>query len=332
MKRRITCFGILVAGLVLLVLLNIRIGSIEVSASEIINIMFGGAATSQNSTIILQIRLPRIVASLMLGGGLALAGYMLQTFFHNPIAGPFVLGISSGAKLIVALLMVCSIRFAFYVSSVHMIIAAFFGALLVTGFVLFVSAKVKNMAILIVCGVMVGYICSAVTELVISFADDSNIVNLHNWSMGSFSAISWSDVSVFAPIILLCLVLSALLTKNMEAYFFGEDYAKSLGVNVRFFRIALILVSSVLSATVTAFAGPISFVGIAVPHIARVLFKTDKPIVIVPASFLGGAIFCLFSDLLARCLFAPRELSISTVTAILGAPVVIVMLLKRKKN
>ena len=186
------------------------------------------------------------------------------------------------------------------------------------------------MSILVICGVMIGYICSAVTDIVVAFAQDSNIVNLHNWSMGSFSGVSWANLRVLLPVIGAALVGSFLLSKPMGAYQLGEGCARSMGVNIRAFRTALILLSSVLSASVTAFAGPISFVGIAVPHLAKGLFGTARPILMIPACFLGGAAFCLFCDGLARTVFAPTELSISAVTAVLGAPIVIWIMLRRR--
>lgn len=198
--------------------------------------------------------------------------------------------------------------------------------------ILVISRRIRSMAVLIVCGVMVGYICSAVTEFLVTFADDSNIVNLHNWSMGSFSAVSWDNVKTLTVVVVLAVIAAFMLSKPMTAFQMGEQYARSVGVNIRSFRIGLITLSSLLSATVTAFAGPISFVGIAVPHLVRSITKTSKPIVMVPQCFLGGAVFCLFCDLLARNLFAPTEMSISTMTAVFGAPVVIFMLLDRKKR
>ena len=177
---------------------------------------------------------------------------------------------------------------------------------------------------------MIGYICSAITDFVVTFADDSNIVNLHNWSLGSFSGLSWENVAVMAVVVGVALILTFLLSKPIGAYQMGEVYAQNMGVNIRAFRVVLILLSSVLSACVTAFAGPISFVGIAVPHLVKSLFRTAKPIVIIPACFLGGAVFCLFCDLIARTVFAPTELSISSVTAVFGAPVVIYMMVSRR--
>ena len=177
---------------------------------------------------------------------------------------------------------------------------------------------------------MIGYICSAVTDFVVTFADDSNIINLHNWSLGSFSGTSWDNVRIMSWVIFSALGLTFLLSKPIGAYQMGEVYAQSMGVNIKRFRLQLILLSSILSACVTAFAGPISFVGIAAPHLIKALFRTAKPIVIVPACFLGGAAFCLFCDLIARTAFAPRDMSISSVTAVFGAPVVLYLMASRR--
>ena len=241
-----------------------------------------------------------------------------------------MLGISSGAKLTVSLAMIGLLSRGRVIGSTGMILAAFCGAMLSMGFVLALAQRVRQMSLLIIAGVMVGYICSAVTDFVVTFAEDSNIVNLHNWSQGSFSGISWDNICVIAPVVLISLALAVLLSKPMSAYQLGEGCARSMGVNIRAFRAALILLSSVLSACVAAFAGPISFVGIAVPQLMKGLFGTAKPLVQVPACFAGGAVFCLFCDLVARTVFAPTELSISSVTAILGAPIVIFIMVRRR--
>ena len=200
------------------------------------------------------------------------------------------------------------------------------------GFVILMSRVMDNMSMLIVSGVMIGYICSAITDFVVTFADDANIVNLHNWSKGSFSGITWENVVLMTIVTGITTVGIFLLSKPISAYQMGESYAKNMGLNVQMFRVVLVMLSSVLSACVTAFAGPVSFVGIAVPHLVKSLFQTAKPILMIPACFLGGASFCLFCDLLARTLFAPTELSISTVTAVFGAPVVIYIMIHRKKE
>ena len=185
---------------------------------------------------------------------------------------------------------------------------------------------------LVICGVMVSYICSAITDFLLTFAEDSNIVNLHNWSLGSFSGTRWDNISVMSIVVFVTFLLTFLMSKPISAYQMGEVYAQNMGVNIKLFRVILILLSSILSACVTAFAGPISFVGIAVPHIVKTMMKTAKPILIIPACYLGGAVFCLFCDLIARTIFAPTELSISSVTAIFGAPIVIYMMIRRQSK
>ena len=327
---------ILVGFVILLVLTagfflwNLHAGSVTISAGEIRSILFDPGVTGTNKNIIWSIRLPRLLSALVLGGALSVSGYLLQTFFHNPIAGPFVLGVSSGAKFTVCIAMILFFTGGRATSSATLILAAFAGAMISMGFVLVISQKVHQMSMLVVCGVMIGYICSALTDFLVTFADDSNIVNLHNWSVGSFSGRSWADVGTMTLVCGVALVLSFLMSKPIRAYQLGEVYAQNMGVPLKAFRAALILLSSILSACVTAFAGPISFVGIAVPHLMKRLFGTAEPMVLIPACFLGGSAFCLGCDLIARTAFAPTEMSISSVTAVFGAPVVIYMMLRRK--
>lgn len=329
-------YNIVFAGLVLLLVAltvwNINSGSVNISIKEICSIIFAGGGSTAERNIIWQIRLPRIITATILGGGLALAGFLLQTFFNNPIAGPFVLGISSGAKLVVAFAMILLIKYTGEIYSITLILAAFAGALISMGFVLLVSKKVKQMSMLLVAGIMISYICSAITEFMITFAQDSDVVNLHSWSQGSFSGMNWRDVGISMIVILAVFLLVFMLAKPIGAYQMGESYAQSMGVNVSHFRIILITLSSLLAGCVTAFAGPISFVGIAVPQIVKLMLKTSRPILVIPATFLGGGVFCLFCDYVARTAFAPVELSISTVTALFGAPVVIAMLINRQKD
>ena len=329
-SRYLGSFVLLAALVLVLLIWNINAGSVHLPVGEILRILTGHGADSTQSHIVWDIRLPRILSAMLLGGALSVSGFLLQTFFANPIAGPFVLGISSGAKLAVSLVMIFLLSQGLLASSLALIAAAFVGAMISMGFILLISNKVKKMSMLVISGVMIGSICSAITDFVVTFADDSNIVNLHNWSLGSFSGLSWENVAVMAVVVGVALILTFLLSKPIGAYQMGEVYAQNMGVNIRAFRVVLILLSSVLSACVTAFAGPISFVGIAVPHLVKSLFRTAKPIVIIPACFLGGAVFCLFCDLIARTVFAPTELSISSVTAVFGAPVVIYMMVSRR--
>lgn len=328
--RYIIVLFLLGVSVVALVGWNICVGSVRIPLADIFASIRGEKI--ENSRILWDIRMPRTLAAMILGGALALAGYLLQTFFHNPIAGPFVLGISSGAKMVVALVMVFLMGQAVKITSWALIAAAFVGAMISMGFVLLMSRRVHNMSMLVVSGVMIGYICSAITELVVTFASDAEIVNLHNWSRGSFSGMTWENVAVMIGVVAVTFFLVFLMAKPLSAYQLGEVYARNLGVDIRLLRIAMVLLSSILSACIVAFAGPISFVGIAAPHLVKSLLGTAKPIWMIPACFLGGSVFCLFCDLLARTMFAPTELSISTVTAIFGAPVVLWIMVRRNKE
>ena len=322
-------FGIL---WILFLVLNIFVGSAEISAAQTIDFLLGKGIDKTAESILWKIRIPRTLSAMLLGGALAMSGYLLQTFFHNPIAGPFVLGVSSGAKLVVALAMIFAASRMIALNSLVMIAAAFLGALASLGLVLLISEKVGGMSLLVVCGVMIGYICSAVTDFVVTFADDADIVNLHNWSKGSFSGMRMENVGTIFVVVMISFLAAVLLSKPISAYRLGENFAKNSGVDVKKLRVMLILLSGLLSACVTAFAGPVSFVGIAVPHIVLFAFKTGKPIVLIPACFLGGGIFCMVCDMIARTVFSPTELSISTVTAIFGSPIVIAVMLRRKRQ
>ncbi|MGN1026823.1 MAG: FecCD family ABC transporter permease [Faecousia sp.] len=329
-SRYFAAFAFLAVLLAVMVIWNINAGSVRLTVGEVLRILFGPSSNSTEYGIVWNIRLPRILAAVILGGALSVSGFLLQTFFANPIAGPFVLGISSGAKLIVSLTMVFLLSKGLVSTSLILIAAAFLGSMLCMGFILLISRRVKRMSMLVICGVMIGYICSAVTDFVVTFAEDSNIVNLHNWSLGSFSGMSWENVAVMTMVVGITMLLTFFLSKPIGAYQMGEVYAQNMGVNIKAFRVTLIFLSSILSACVTAFAGPISFVGIAVPHLIKNLFHTAKPILMIPACFLGGAVFCLFCDLIARTAFAPTDLSISSVTAVFGAPVVIFMMISQR--
>ncbi len=321
---------VLLAILVLvLAILNLRMGSVPMSLPEMFRALCGRGDASLRS-ILFDLRLPRLMSALILGGALSVSGYLLQTYFNNPLAGPFVLGISSGAKLMVAIVMILALNRGLLLNSWGMIGSAFLGAMISMGFILLVSGFSTGPTVLIISGVLVGYFCNAVTELFITFAKDTNIVNLHTWSQGSFSGITWQNVAVMGIVTAAALLCCVFLAKPMGVWQMGEAYAVNLGVNVRALRIAMILLSSLLSACVSAFAGPVAFVGIAVPHLMRSLLKTSRVPLLLPACFLGGSAFCLLSDLIARNLFAPTELSISVVTSVLGAPVVIVIMLRRQ--
>ena len=336
-KSRIIRYQLIFIALFFLIalalVLNVNTGSVSMSPVRIFKIIFMRFEEgSVDSNIIWRIRLPRSLMAAVLGGALSVSGFLLQTFFRNPIAGPFVLGISSGAKMCVAFATIFILGSYGGMSAYTLVFFAFIGSLIVTGFVLMFSQKTKNMSMLLVIGIMIGYICSAVTDFFITFAKDNHIASLTSWSMGSFSGASWPALGIVTVVVLVALFCSVLISKPMDAYQLGEGYAQSMGINIKLFRWMLIILSSLLSATVTAFAGPISFVGIAVPHVSKMLMKTSRPLVIIPASFLCGAAFCMFCDLIARTAFAPTELAIGTVTALFGAPVVISLMIRQRRK
>ncbi len=351
--RRFALIMVLMAGFLMLgIFMNVNIGSVSISAGHVFSMIWDGLRygvanlltggkyaqpldelihASTQSQILFSIRIPRMLLAAILGGALSVSGFLLQVFFRNPIAGPFVLGISSGAKMVVGITLIFITRYVGTIGSGTLIVAAFIGSLLITSLVLLFSQRVHNMSMLLVIGIMVGYICNAITDFCVTFADDHDIVNLTNWSMGTFSGATWDNVTLAAAFCLPGLVASWLLSKPIGAYALGEGYAQSMGINIRPFRLLLILLSSLLSACVTALAGPISFVGIAVPHITRTLLKTSRPSYVIPASFLCGAVFSVFCDLIARTALAPTELSIGTITSAFGAPIVIYMMVKRRR-
>ena len=243
-KRYIISFVVAIIILSVLFLWNVGAGSVDISTSDLFAILAGSGKDETFSQIVWKIRLPRILAAILLGGALSVSGFLLQSFFQNPIAGPYVLGISSGAKLVVALTMIFLLEKGIMISSFGMVMAAFVGSMLAMGFVLLISFRVSKMSLLVVCGIMIGYICSAITDFCVTFASDSNIVNLHNWSMGSFSGMSWEHIRIMVIIVGITVVITFGLAKPISAYQMGESYARNMGVNVKVLRIALILLSS----------------------------------------------------------------------------------------
>ena len=333
MRRAMTFDLVVLLALCALLVASLCLGSVETSPAEVARILLAGPGdTSTAAQVIWQIRLPRVVEAVLLGGALSLSGFLLQTFFANPIADPFVLGVSSGAKLVVAVVMIVVLGAGQVMSPAASVGAAFLGSLVTMGFVLLISRRVRSQSMLIVAGVMVGYICSAATNFLVAFADDQAIVNLDNWSRGSFSGATWSDVGIIAVAVVAMGAAVFALSKPLGAYQLGEPYAQSVGVNVGGLRMLIVLVSSLLSACVAAFAGPVSFVGIAAPHLARRGVGSSRPLLVTPACFLMGAAFCCGCDLIARTLFSPVELSVSAVTAVFGAPIVIALMLRTKRD
>lgn len=328
--RLLLAFFLMAAAFCVILITSINSGSVHIPLKDLARVLFLRAGDEMQLSIVWKIRLPRILLSAVLGGALALSGFLLQTFFRNPIAGPFVLGIASGAKLTVAATMILLGASLGRLTSFALIGAAFVGSLIATGFILLVSLRIGRMSVLLIAGIMIGYICSAATDFIIAFASDSEVANLHGWSLGSFSGANWDGVKAASIAVGVTFLLVFLLSKPLGAFQMGEGYARSVGVDIRRMRVTIILLSCALSACVTAFAGPISFVGIAVPYLTKRILNTARPLIVIPALILTGANFCMLADLIARTAFAPTELSASSVTAAFGAPVVIFMMLKSR--
>lgn len=327
--RTILVYAVLMTGTLLFFFLSVSMGTGKISWQKALQAL-AGHGDPDTLTIVTMIRAPRAILALVSGGALALSGYLLQTFFRNPIAGPYVLGISSGARMAVAMAMAATVISGGMLSSAEMVTVSFLGAFLSTGVILLFSLKIRRMSVLLVAGIMVSYICSAVTDFVINLSGDSSVISMHGWSQGSFSGASGSEALISSVIIAVSAICVFLCSKPLWAYMSGEEYARSVGVSVRGLQLVLITQSSVLAGTVTAFAGPVSFVGIATPFLVRGMLKDHRPVVMVPALFLTGALYTMGADLLSRTVIAPDELSLSTVTAFAGVPVVLIMLVRNR--
>ena len=324
-------FFLLSSALIILFVINVGTGSVNVPFFETCMIIVKHVTGTIHGAIIWKIRMPRIFSAMFCGGYLAVAGLLLQVFFRNPIVGPYILGISSGASMMVGLVMLAG--FGMGVMGIHpfiLSITAFCGASLVMVIIVTMASRIKNIITLLIIGLMIGYLCNAVTSILIAFAEKEQVKGFVLWQMGSFSGFTWQELEliVFAGIPLLA--GAYLMSKPLNAFLLGEDYAKTMGVNIKIFRCLIVTVSSALSGLVTAFAGPVAFIGLAVPHMARLMFRTSNNRVIIPASILTGAIVTVACDLVARTMFSPVELPLSAITSFFGAPVIIILLFRRR--
>ncbi len=282
--------------------------------------------------IINDIRLPRMIAALIGGAALSIAGLVLQFLFRNPIVGPWILGIESGAMLCVAIALIAgtSLNLTFLLHPWGLFSAGVIGALSVTIVMLIVAAFVRSVVTVLLIGIMIGYICGAITDFLKVFAQAWQVHALAMWVLGTFSLITWTQLNVMFPAIVAGLLLSLLLAKPLNALLLGEEYAKSLGVNIKVIRVLSVLCASVLTAGVTVFTGPVAFIGLAVPHIARLVLKTSDARKLIIPTIILGALITELCDLFARVALAPVELPINSVTSLIGAPILILLLLRRR--
>ncbi len=325
------------AGLALLLfLLSLAIGSVSIPFKGLLQSISGTAENETWSTILWNIRWPRAITALLAGIALSLSGLMMQTLFRNPIAGPFVLGISSGASLGAALLIMSSGIFGVSAvlnpfSSWHLAISALLGALLVLLLVLAASFRVRDIATLLIIGLMVGSTTGALVTILQYYSDQESLKRFVLWSFGNLGAVTNSELKILAGVVLAGVVWTLSLTKALNGLMIGEEYARSLGLNVQSARLQLIGATALMTGTLTAFCGPIAFVGIAVPHLTRMAFKTQHHLLLVPACVVVGSSVMLFCDLVTRLPFTESQLPINAVTSLMGAPLVIWIVLRRKR-
>ncbi|MFK7832494.1 MAG: FecCD family ABC transporter permease [Winogradskyella sp.] len=317
-------------------ILNISLGSISIPFSEVLKSLFG---TSENSTwqiIVTDLRLPKAITAIMVGSGLGISGLLMQTLFRNPLAGPFVLGITSGASLGVALVILGSGLFGGFfatalISKWSIVIAASLGSLLVLLAVLAVSSKVRDTMAILIIGLMFGSITAAVVSVLSYFSSAEQLQQYIFWGFGSLSNLSWDEILIFFGIYSIGILLSIFSIKGLNALLLGDNYAKSLGLSLKMSRFVIILATSLMAGTITAFAGPIAFIGLAIPHLTRQIFKTSNHKILLPAVFLFGAIVMLICDGIAQVPNSDFILPINAITALVGAPVVIWLLVKQRK-
>lgn len=329
----------LILSIPLLALLNLTVGSVAIPVKEVFNILFGGDTSNDVWTnIVMMTRLPQTMTAIACGAGLAVAGLEMQTVFHNPLAGPSVLGISSAASLGVAFVVLLSgtlgggimTQFGFF-GNTALTLAAIIGALSVMAIIVYLSQRVQGNVTLLIVGVMIGYIASAIIGVLKYFSTEEDIRAYVIWGLGSFARVTGGQVYVFVGLMTVLLPLSMLLAKPLNMLLLGEQYALNLGLNIRKTRLMIISSAGILTAIVTAYCGPIMFLGLAVPHICRGLFKKSDHRILLPSTLFCGASLALLCNLIARLPGFEGALPINSVTALIGAPVALWVLLKRKR-
>ncbi|MEF3078838.1 FecCD family ABC transporter permease [Winogradskyella poriferorum] len=329
-------YALLVVILIACFFINISLGSVNIPLKSIIASLFGNIDNTTWDVIITNYRLPKAVTSILVGSGLGISGLLMQTLFRNPLAGPFVLGITSGASLGVALIILGSGLFGGFfatalISKWSIVIAASLGSFLVLLAVLAVSHKVRDTMAILIIGLMFGSITAAVVSVLSYFSSAEQLQQYVFWGFGSLSNLSWKELSIFFLIYLVGMILSIMSIKSLNSLLLGENYAKSLGINLKQSRFIILLATSLIAGTITAFAGPIAFIGLAIPHLTRQIFKTSNHKILLPAVFLFGAITMLICDSIAQVPGSDYTLPINAITALVGAPVVIWLLVRQRK-
>lgn len=336
MKRNVCIILLLVAGIIVLFAMSLIVGSVRIPLADVCDILFDKFDGKESwKYIVMENRLPQALTAMLCGASLAVCGLMLQTAFRNPLAGPDVFGISSGAGLGVAIVMLFlggSVSTTMFTVSGFLAIltSAFIGAIVVTMIILFLSTMVRNSVLLLIVGLMVGYVSSSAVALLNFFASEEGVKSYMVWGMGNFGGVSMNHMQLFALLCLVGIIASIFLIKPLNIMLLGTQYAESLGINIRQIRNLLLVTVGLLTAVTTAFCGPVSFIGLAIPHISRLLFHTDNHQILLPGTVLTGAVIALFCNLIC---YLPGELGIiplNAVTPLIGAPVIIYVIIKRR--
>jgi iron complex transport system permease protein len=339
-NKKYLIFSILLLCLILAFLLDLGFGAVNIPIHEVMNILLGQEAEKTTWTnIILKFRLPKALTATLAGAALGVSGLQMQTLFKNPLAGPFVLGISSGASLGVALvLLTASLTVPTLLTDLGMIgdfslvIAASFGAASVLGLMLVVSRRVQDTMTLLILGLLFGYATSAMVSILLQFSSQERIQSYIMWTFGSFTGVTWQQLAILTPVICVGLLIAVLQSKSLNALLLGESYARSLGLTVQKTRFSVISSASILAGAITAFCGPIAFLGVAIPHLCRSLFNTSDHRILIPSVIIMGAILALFADLVSQIMINQMVLPLNAITALIGTPVVTWVILQRNSR
>ncbi|PHR68765.1 MAG: iron ABC transporter [Lutibacter sp.] len=331
-----TTFILLLLLLVVLWFLNISLGSVSIPFKDVFSAIFNGEVSKDTwQTIVVDYRVPKAITAILVGAGLSISGLLMQTLFRNPLAGPFVLGISSGASLGVAILILGASLIggisAFAFSSFSMAIAASLGAFLVLSAVLIAASKVRNTMSILIIGLMFGSITSAIISVLAYFSSAEQLQQFIFWGFGSLGNLSWNELTIFGVIFIIGVSLLFFIIKPLNSMLLGENYAKSMGVNIKRTRNIILITTSILTGVITAFSGPIAFVGLAVPHLTKLVFHTSNHKILLFAVAIVGAILMLVADMIAQLPTSEYTLPINAITSLFGAPIVIWLLVRTKK-
>jgi iron complex transport system permease protein len=336
-QKTTTLFLILTIAMLLLVLLNVGLGQVSIPLKEVFRSLTGSQASKETwEYIIFNYRLPKAITAILVGIGLSVSGLLMQTLFRNPLAGPYVLGLSSGSSLGVAFVILGAgflppFLSTYFLSPYGIMIASCLGSLVVLLLVLLASQRLRDTMSILIIGLMFSSFAGAIVNVLTYFSSAEQLQKFTFWSMGSLGNLSWMQIAILTISVLIGLILSIINIKPLDALLLGENYAKSMGVNYNKAKISIMIATSILTGSITAFAGPIAFVGLAVPHMAKILFKTSNHFVLFWSTLLLGGIMMLFCDIASQIPNTNIILPINAITSIVGAPVVIWLLL-RKNN